>query len=136
MSIFPGDILMFVRVRLRFEKSSPRWEIVGREEIEKIEEGSTEIGRQRERTTHCNRPRQVPVDRMVDLVHVGRPRLTCTVKERSTGPGRPTETRLLSVGAGRPDRSTGHRSTDKRVLAVLSRFGFLFCLGSNPIGVS
>ena len=27
----PGDILKFVGVRLRFEKSSPRWRIVGRD---------------------------------------------------------------------------------------------------------
>ena len=36
----------FVGVRLRFEKSSPRWRIVRREEIEEIEEDSTEIGNQ------------------------------------------------------------------------------------------
>ena len=45
MSISPGDRLELVGDRLRFEKSSPRWRIVGREEIEEMEEGSTEIGR-------------------------------------------------------------------------------------------
>ena len=34
VSISPGDRLEFVGDRLRFEKSSPRWRIVGREEIE------------------------------------------------------------------------------------------------------
>jgi len=34
---------------------------VGREGREEIEKGSTEIRRQRERTTHCSRPRQVPI---------------------------------------------------------------------------
>ena len=46
MSISPGDRLEFVGDRLRFKKSSPKWRIIGREEIEEIEEGSTEIGRQ------------------------------------------------------------------------------------------
>ena len=31
VSILSGDILVFVGVRLRFEKSSPRWRIVGRD---------------------------------------------------------------------------------------------------------
>jgi len=42
VSISPGNILEFVRVRLRFEKSSPKWRIV-----EEIEEDSTEIGSKR-----------------------------------------------------------------------------------------
>ena len=33
VSILPDDILVFAGVRLRFEKSLPRWRIVGREEI-------------------------------------------------------------------------------------------------------
>ena len=36
VSISPGDILEFVGVQLRFEKSSPRWKIVGREKIDEI----------------------------------------------------------------------------------------------------
>jgi len=47
VSISPGDRLEFVEDRLKFEKSSPRWRIVGKEEIEEMKEGSTEIGRQR-----------------------------------------------------------------------------------------
>ena len=50
MSISPGDGLGYVGDRLRFEKSSPRWRIVEREEIEEMEEmeeDSTEIERQR-----------------------------------------------------------------------------------------
>ena len=53
MSISPGDKLGYVGDRLRFEKSSPRWRIIRREEIEEMEEmeemeeDSTEIGRQR-----------------------------------------------------------------------------------------
>ena len=35
---------VFVGVRLSFEKISPRWRIVGREEIKKIEEDSTNTG--------------------------------------------------------------------------------------------
>ena len=31
VSISPGDRLEFVRDRLRFEKSSPRWRIIGKE---------------------------------------------------------------------------------------------------------
>jgi len=46
VSISPGGD------RLRFEKSSPRWRIVGREEIHEMEEDSTEIGRQRSKTMH------------------------------------------------------------------------------------
>ena len=52
MSISPGDRLELVGDRLRFEKSSTTWRIIGREEIEEMEEGSTEIGRQRSKTTH------------------------------------------------------------------------------------
>ena len=48
----PGDRLEFVGDRLRFEKSSMRWRIIGREEIEEMEEGSTEMGRQKSKTTH------------------------------------------------------------------------------------
>jgi len=47
VSISPGDKLEFVGDRLRFRKSSPRWRILGREEIDEIEEDSTEIERQR-----------------------------------------------------------------------------------------
>ena len=43
MSISPGDRLEFVGDRFRFEKSSLRWRIVGREEIEEV---STEIENQ------------------------------------------------------------------------------------------
>jgi len=50
--ISPDDRLEFFGDRLRFEKSSPRWRIVRREEIEEMEEGSTEIERQRSKTTH------------------------------------------------------------------------------------
>ena len=53
--ISPGDRLEFVRDRLRFEKSSPRWRIVGREEIDEIEEDSTEIGRHRSKNGACSR---------------------------------------------------------------------------------
>jgi len=52
VSILPDDILEFVRVWFRFEKSSTRWRIVRRGEIEEMEEGSTEIGRQRSKTAH------------------------------------------------------------------------------------
>jgi len=34
VSISPGDIVEFIGVRLRFGNYSPRWRIVGREEIE------------------------------------------------------------------------------------------------------
>ena len=50
---------VFVRVRLRFEKSSPRWKIVRREEIDEIkeiEEDSTETESQREQEM-CSKPR-------------------------------------------------------------------------------
>jgi len=47
VSILPGDRLEFIGDRLRFEKSSLRWRIVRREEIEEMEKGSTEIRRQR-----------------------------------------------------------------------------------------
>ena len=42
VSISQGDRLEFIGDRLRFEKSSPRWRIVGREEIDEVEEDSTE----------------------------------------------------------------------------------------------
>ena len=57
-------------------------------------------------------------------------------RERSTGPV--DRSRLGPVDrCGRPWHgwSTG-RSTDRRIWAVLSGFGFLFCFGSNSIGVS
>ena len=45
-------------------------------------------------------------------------------------PGRPTDKALVSVGPGRPARSTvawaGGRSTDRRVLTFLLGFEFLF----------
>ena len=40
---------VFIEVRLRFEKSSPRWRIIGREEIKEIQEDSTETESQKER---------------------------------------------------------------------------------------
>ena len=52
VSISPGDRLEFVGDQLRFEKSSLRWRIIGREKIEEMEEGSIEIGRQMSKTTH------------------------------------------------------------------------------------
>ena len=52
VSILPGDRLKFIGDQLRFGKSSPRWRIIGREEIEEMEEGSTEIRRQRSKMTH------------------------------------------------------------------------------------
>ena len=52
VSISPSDRLEFVGDQFRFRKSSPRWRIIGREEIEEIEEGSTEIGRQRSKMAH------------------------------------------------------------------------------------
>ena len=52
VSISPGDRLEFVGDRLRFEKSSPKWRIIGRKEIEEMEEGSTEIRRQRSKMAH------------------------------------------------------------------------------------
>jgi len=52
VSISPRDRLELVEDRLRFEKFSPRWRIVGKEEIEKTSEGSIEIGRQRSKTAH------------------------------------------------------------------------------------
>ena len=76
-----------------------------------MEEGSTEIGRQRsekrcKEQASCapGRPPGRPVE------EAGRPgRPACTGvhrKERSTGPGRPTEVALLSGRRGRPGRST------------------------------
>ena len=50
VSISPGDRLEFVGNRLRFEKSLPWWRIVGREEIEEVEEVSTEIENQKSKT--------------------------------------------------------------------------------------
>ena len=46
MSISPCDRLEFVGDRVRFEKSSLRWRIIGGEEIEEMEEGRTEIENQ------------------------------------------------------------------------------------------
>ena len=137
MSILPGERLGYVGDRLRFlEKSSLRWRIVGRgsrrrvdEEEKSTEEGDPEIQQQnssrkgasagarltgrstvgRSRRTvdrsgqlWCtnvhNMHRGMPVDR------AGRP------QEESGRPGgRPTESPQLSVGNGRPARSTGHR---------------------------
>ena len=163
MSISPSDKLEFVGDRLRFEKSLPRWRIVGREEIEEMEKGSTEIGRQRSMTAHCSRPGYAPgrpPGRSVEKVgrppgrpveKTGRPPsrpvcTTCTGLARSTvawngrPPGRLTESRLLSVWVRLTARSTVDmsrstgRSTDRRVLAFLSGFRFLFWLDS--IGVS
>ena len=48
MSISPGDRLKFVGDQLRYGKSSPRWRIEGREEIEETSEDSTEIENQKE----------------------------------------------------------------------------------------
>ena len=138
VSILPGDRLEFIGDRLRFEKSSPRWKIIGREEIEEMEEGSTEIGRQRSKDGALKQARYAP----------GRPPgrpvcTTCTGLAQSTvarsgrPPGRPTESKLLSVWLWSTARSTVDmgRSTDKRLLAFLLGFGFLFCLGSNSIGL-
>jgi len=79
-------------------------ELVGREEIEEVDEVSTEIGNQGARPTHCSRPRKFPVDRPVRPVEKpGRPVCTtCTRLARSTArhgrpPGRPTDIALLSV---------------------------------------
>ena len=55
MSISPSDRLKFVGVRFRFEKSSPRWRIVGKEEIDEIEEDSTEIERHMSKNGTCSR---------------------------------------------------------------------------------
>ena len=67
VSISPGDRLEFVGDRLKFEKSSPRWRIVGREEIEEMKEGSTEIGRQKSKTGHIATCQDMlPVDSPVD----------------------------------------------------------------------
>ena len=55
MSISPGDRLKVVGVQLRFEKSSPRWRIIGREVIDEIEKDSTEIGRHRSKNEACSR---------------------------------------------------------------------------------
>ena len=54
---------VFVRVRLRFEKASPRWRIVGRDEIEKIAQRLEVKGSEND---VCSRPGQSPVDRLVD----------------------------------------------------------------------
>ena len=109
-----------------------------------MEEGSTEIRRRRwhrdQKTKEQDdalkqarlapgRPQGRPVEK------AGRPPVDwCAQRaQENVGrpPGRPTESRLLFVWV----RSIG-RSTDRRVLAFLSGFRFLFCLGSNPIGVS
>ena len=51
---------VFVGVRLRFEKSSPRWRIVGREEIKEIEEDSTEIENQKSKTNTLKQAKKAP----------------------------------------------------------------------------
>ena len=66
MSISLGDRLEFVEDRLRFEKSSTTWRIIGREEIEEIEEGSTEIGRQMKQDGALEQARLAPVDHTIN----------------------------------------------------------------------
>jgi len=124
----------------------PVSDIVGREEIDEVEEDSTEIGRQ---TVHCSRPEKISVDRPVDRrrdrsngqstsvnnVH----RCISVDHPVDRGMARSTDWKQATLSWVRSTvdmgRSTG-RSTDRRVLAFLSRFGFLFGLGSNLIGVS
>ena len=43
MLISPGERLGYVGDRLRFEKSSPRWRIVGEEVVEEVDEEKKEI---------------------------------------------------------------------------------------------
>ena len=111
----------------------------GREEIEEMEEGSTEIGK---RNGVCSRPEKTSVDRPVDRRRDRSTGLSTGVHnmhkvspidrgiERLTG--RSTDWKQAALCWV---QSTG-RSTDRRVLAFLSIFGFLFCLESNSIGVS
>ena len=69
-----------------------------------MEGGSTEIGRQRSKKQRKEQARDAP-GRPVE--EAGRPACTGVHrKERSTGPGRPTEVALLSGRRGRPGRST------------------------------
>ena len=84
---------MFVRVQLRFEKSSPRWRFIGREEIEEIKyigrvfkligRNSAEIGSQKgqERSSQQAK-RQGPVDRCAQRAQA-RPSRPWQVSSRS-----------------------------------------------------
>jgi len=98
VSISPGDILEFVGARLRFEKSSPRWRIVGKEEIEEIKTDSTEIENQRSKNSALKQARKAPVDRTIDRWRrpVDRPVDRCAQRAQEY-PGRPTDKALLSV---------------------------------------
>jgi len=150
VSILPGDRLEFVGDRLRFVKSSPRWRIVRREEIEEMEEGSTRDRKIKEQDDALKQAKLAPGQPHGRLMEkAGRPPgrpvcTTCTGLARSTmawngrPPGRPTESKLLSIWVRSTARSTVDmgRSTNRHVLAFLLGFGFLFCLGSNLAGVS
>ena len=74
--------------------------------MEEMEEGSTEIGRQRSEKRRMEQVRSAPgrpPSRPVE--EAGRPACTSVHrKERSTGLVEPTDKALLSVGRGRPGR--------------------------------
>ena len=126
-------------------------------EIEEIEKDSTEIGSQRERERRMQQARIAPRStarstggqgRAVGR-QSGRPVCTtCTGVSQSTARSivakdrsiaRSTDCMMVALcscwSTEHMGRSTS-RSTDRRVLAVRSRFRFFFCLESNPIGVS
>jgi len=73
-----------------------------------MEEGSTEIGRQRSKKRRMEQASCTPGRRLGrPMEEAGRPACTGVHrKERSTGPGRPTEVASLSGRRGRPGRST------------------------------
>ena len=95
-------------------------EFVGREEIDEVEEDSTETGRQ---TVHYSRPEKTSVDRR---------------RDRSTGQSTGVHDMHRFNPVDRPvDRGMGWstgRSTNRRVLTFLLGFGFLFWMGSIQSG--
>ena len=127
VSISPRSCVNFARcsigVRLRFEKSSSRWRIIGREEIKEIEEDSMRPKVKGSKNDACSRPRQNPVNRPVD-------RRCSRSSAQSTGvhdvhnhgpvDQRSTETDMsqLSFGPDRPGRSTGGQGSVDRSTSV------------------
>ena len=109
VSISPGDRLEFVGDQLRFEKSSPRWRIVGRErksrkstttrkQMRRISSSSSRTTGRPDRSTDVHqRAQAVAVDRPVDRLTLSNSRLGTVDRDSGRSTSRSTDRRIWTV---------------------------------------